>query len=226
MFSRGFARAFISPGLYPRFYRPFGVIPLFLHPSGLFLSVFTWAFGLVCLAAGPGPRFYTLRGIFALFTPSASRASSLTPASTESFSSESSMDAPGTRSPRSARTLAAIASASLCLRSSRRSRSLVSIQQERVLHRADVHLAKKSNAIGAERALAANHGKSSSVFPVNGQKPIQPAVPTMAPTIVSSSNANGAPSQGDHSRKYSAWKPRERHTRRFVQKWRQMMCQW
>jgi len=50
----------------------------------------------------------------------------------------------------------------------------------------------------------AQHGKSSSVSPVNGKNTIQPAVPAMAPpTIVSSSGVNGAPSQGDHSRKSS-----------------------
>ncbi|KAF2016257.1 hypothetical protein BU24DRAFT_462436 [Aaosphaeria arxii CBS 175.79] len=47
------------------------------------------------------------------------------------------------------------------------------------------------------------HGKRASVSPVNGKTPIQPAVPTMAPTIVNSSSANGTPSQGDHSRKSS-----------------------
>ncbi|KAF2204808.1 hypothetical protein GQ43DRAFT_437591 [Delitschia confertaspora ATCC 74209] len=48
------------------------------------------------------------------------------------------------------------------------------------------------------------HAKSSSVSPVNGKNPIQPAVPTMGPpTIVNSSGLNGASSQGDHSRKSS-----------------------
>ncbi|KAF2244249.1 hypothetical protein BU26DRAFT_569248 [Trematosphaeria pertusa] len=46
------------------------------------------------------------------------------------------------------------------------------------------------------------HGKSS-ISPVNGSNPIKPAVPAMAPTIVNSSGVNGAPSQGDHSRKSS-----------------------
>lgn len=49
----------------------------------------------------------------------------------------------------------------------------------------------------------AQHGKSLSVSPVNGSNPIKPAVPAMGPTIVNSSGANGAPSQGDHSRKSS-----------------------
>lgn len=37
----------------------------------------------------------------------------------------------------------------------------------------------------------------------NGSTPIKPAVPAMGPTIVNSSAANGAASQGDHSRKSS-----------------------
>lgn len=49
----------------------------------------------------------------------------------------------------------------------------------------------------------AQHGKTSSISPVNGSNPIKPAVPAMGPAIVNSSNANGAPSQGDHSRKSS-----------------------
>ncbi|ORY02923.1 hypothetical protein BCR34DRAFT_591737 [Clohesyomyces aquaticus] len=50
----------------------------------------------------------------------------------------------------------------------------------------------------------AQHGKSASISPVNGKTAIQPAVPSMAPTIVNSSGAmNGTPSQGDHSRKSS-----------------------
>ncbi|KAF2267936.1 hypothetical protein CC78DRAFT_32717 [Lojkania enalia] len=49
----------------------------------------------------------------------------------------------------------------------------------------------------------AQHGKSSSISPVNGKNPIQPAVPTVAPTIVNSSNVNGTSSQGNHSRKSS-----------------------
>ncbi|KAF2115996.1 hypothetical protein BDV96DRAFT_646163 [Lophiotrema nucula] len=49
----------------------------------------------------------------------------------------------------------------------------------------------------------AQHGKSASISPVNGKNPIQPAVPTMAPTIVNSSNVNGTTSQADHSRKSS-----------------------
>lgn len=50
-------------------------------------------------------------------------------------------------------------------------------------------------AVGGPQS--AQHGKSSSVSPVNGKNPIQPAVPTMAPIV------NGAPSQGDHARKSS-----------------------
>ncbi|CAI6340297.1 unnamed protein product [Periconia digitata] len=50
-------------------------------------------------------------------------------------------------------------------------------------------------AVGGSNA---QHGKSSSVSPVNGSSPIKPAVPAMGPTIVNSSSANG-----DHSRKSS-----------------------
>ncbi|KAF2738152.1 hypothetical protein EJ04DRAFT_71172 [Polyplosphaeria fusca] len=51
-------------------------------------------------------------------------------------------------------------------------------------------------AVGGPQST--QHGKSSSISPVNGKNPIQPAVPAMAPTIV-----NGASQQGDHSRKSS-----------------------
>jgi len=48
------------------------------------------------------------------------------------------------------------------------------------------------------------HGKSSSISPVNGKNPIQPAVPSVGPpTIVNSSGVNGAHMPGDHSRKTS-----------------------
>lgn len=48
------------------------------------------------------------------------------------------------------------------------------------------------------------HGKSSSISPVNGKPHIQPAVPSVGPpTIVNSSGVNGAATQGDHSRKPS-----------------------
>jgi translation initiation factor 4G len=48
------------------------------------------------------------------------------------------------------------------------------------------------------------HGKGSSISPVNGKNPIQPAVPSVGPpTIVNSSGVNGAPMPGDHSRKTS-----------------------
>ncbi|KAF2871902.1 hypothetical protein BDV95DRAFT_28685 [Massariosphaeria phaeospora] len=56
-------------------------------------------------------------------------------------------------------------------------------------------------AVGGPQS--AQHGKSSSISPVNGKNPIQPAVPAMAPTIVNSSGVNGTPSQGHHSRKSS-----------------------
>ncbi|KAF2653260.1 hypothetical protein K491DRAFT_521874 [Lophiostoma macrostomum CBS 122681] len=58
-------------------------------------------------------------------------------------------------------------------------------------------------AVGGPQS--AQHGKSAStsISPVNGKNSIQPAVPTMAPSIVSSSNVNGTPAHGDHSRKSS-----------------------
>ena len=43
------------------------------------------------------------------------------------------------------------------------------------------------------------HGKSSSISPVNGKNPIQPAVPSVGPPTI----VNGAPTPGDHSRKTS-----------------------
>ncbi|KAF2473146.1 uncharacterized protein BDR25DRAFT_129155 [Lindgomyces ingoldianus] len=61
-------------------------------------------------------------------------------------------------------------------------------------------------AVGGPQS--AQHGKSTSISPMNGKNPIQPAVPSMAPTIVNSSSSggggmNGTPTQGDHSRKSS-----------------------
>ena len=51
------------------------------------------------------------------------------------------------------------------------------------------------------------HAKNNPVSPVNGKAPVQPAIPAAmsGPAIVNSSSvANGAPSQGDHSRKPSS----------------------
>lgn len=55
-------------------------------------------------------------------------------------------------------------------------------------------------------AAAPQHAKQNSISPVNGKAPVQPAVPNMSgPAIVNSSSvANGAPAQGDHSRKPSS----------------------
>ncbi|KAF1959857.1 hypothetical protein CC80DRAFT_545287 [Byssothecium circinans] len=55
-----------------------------------------------------------------------------------------------------------------------------------------------SIASSAAPVVVGQHGKSSSISPVNGSNPIKPAVPAMGPAIVTSSGANG-----DHSRKSS-----------------------
>jgi translation initiation factor 4G len=70
---------------------------------------------------------------------------------------------------------------------------------------------KKTGASGNPPSAAAGgntpsaqHGKTNSVSPVNGNNPITPAVPSVggAPTIVNS--ANGAPTQPGHSRRQSS----------------------
>ena len=64
-------------------------------------------------------------------------------------------------------------------------------------------------AFGTEPPVAvgslaqSQHGKSSSISPLNGKNPIQPAVPVGSPTIVNSGGVNGAPTPSDHSRKTS-----------------------
>ncbi|KAF2500342.1 hypothetical protein BU16DRAFT_244437 [Lophium mytilinum] len=52
---------------------------------------------------------------------------------------------------------------------------------------------------------APQHGKSSSISPVNGKGPITPAVPVVGPPTIVNSSAivNGAPVSGDHARKPS-----------------------